>query len=31
MITLNVDPGASCAWIALFISGWSGFVMIDCQ
>ena len=24
---LNVDPGASCAWMALFISGWSGSVI----
>ncbi len=24
---LNVDPGASCAWIALFSSGWSGSVI----
>ena len=26
-MTLKVDPGASCAWMALFMSGWLGSVM----
>src|SRR5438067_31395 len=28
MMILKVDPGASWSWIALFISGWRGSVMI---
>ncbi len=31
MIGLNVEPGASCAWIARLIIGWSGLFMISAQ